>query len=74
MLDNGDGDPGELYQLPGGYGFFVFDLCFGIFGNGEWRRWCATAAHAAGDAGNCILYCGSEAMDNGEWRHADEKM
>jgi len=69
-----NGDPGELLQLPGSYGFFVLDLTLRSFGNGEWRRCFATAAQAAGDAGNCILYCGSEAMDNGEWRHADEKM
>jgi len=69
-----NGDPGELQQLPGSYGFFVLDLTLRGFGNGEWRRWSATAAQATGDAGNCILYCGSEAMDNGEWRQADEKM
>ena len=69
-----NGDPGELLQLPGGYGFFVLDLTLRGFGNGEWRRWSATAAHAAGDAGNCTLYCGSVSMDNGEWRTELENM
>ena len=73
-MNDGDGDPGELCQLPGSYGFFVLDLTLRGFGSGEWRRCFATAAQATGDAGNCILYCGSEAMDNGEWRQADEKM